>query len=85
MYNFFFVTVCIIHVQKSIVDLKIGNLFFMHDVFFLFKGNCISALGDSRKRTGHIPYRDSKLTKLLADSLGGTGITLMVGTTNFYL
>ncbi|XP_072044645.1 uncharacterized protein [Amphiura filiformis] len=41
-------------------------------------GNCISALGDSRKRNGHIPYRDSKLTKLLADSLGGTGITLMI-------
>ena len=42
-------------------------------------GNCISALGDARKRQGYIPYRDSKLTKLLADSLGGSGVTLMVG------
>lgn len=41
-------------------------------------GNCISALSDQRKKSGHIPYRDSKLTKLLADSLGGDGITLMV-------
>lgn len=42
-------------------------------------GNCISALSDPRKKSGHISYRDSKLTKLLADSLGGDGITLMVG------
>ncbi|KAJ3079354.1 Kinesin- protein 12 [Quaeritorhiza haematococci] len=41
-------------------------------------GNCISALSDSKKRTGHIPYRDSKLTKLLSDSLGGHGIALMI-------
>ncbi|XP_063713738.1 uncharacterized protein LOC134841636 [Symsagittifera roscoffensis] len=41
-------------------------------------GNCISCLSDSRKRGGHIPYRESKLTQLLADSLGGNGITLMV-------
>ncbi|XP_020904953.2 kinesin-like protein KIF12, partial [Exaiptasia diaphana] len=41
-------------------------------------GNCISALSDAKKRTGHIPYRDSKLTKLLADSLGGDGVTLMI-------
>ncbi|XP_032242264.1 kinesin-like protein KIF12 isoform X2 [Nematostella vectensis] len=41
-------------------------------------GNCISALSDQKKRAGHIPYRDSKLTKLLADSLGGDGVTLMI-------
>ncbi|CAH1801712.1 unnamed protein product [Owenia fusiformis] len=44
----------------------------------LVLGNCISALGDSKKKLGHIPYRDSKLTKLLADSLGGSGVTLMI-------
>lgn len=41
-------------------------------------GNCISALSDPRKKSGHISYRDSKLTKLLADSLGGDGVTLMI-------
>lgn len=43
-----------------------------------FSGTCISALSDPVRRAGHIPYRDSKLTRLLADSLGGHGITLMV-------
>ncbi|KAI9330368.1 P-loop containing nucleoside triphosphate hydrolase protein, partial [Zopfochytrium polystomum] len=41
-------------------------------------GNCISALSDPVKRNSHIPYRDSKLTKLLADSLGGSGLALMI-------
>lgn len=34
-------------------------------------GNVISALGDQTKKGGHVPYRDSKLTRLLQDSLGG--------------
>jgi hypothetical protein len=36
-------------------------------------GNVISALGDEekRRRGAHVPYRDSKLTRLLQDSLGG--------------
>ena len=34
-------------------------------------GNVISALGDIEKRGCHVPYRDSKLTRLLQDSLGG--------------
>ncbi|XP_066956463.1 kinesin-2b-like isoform X7 [Macrobrachium rosenbergii] len=41
-------------------------------------GTCIAALSDPRKRDGHVPYRDSKLTKLLADSLAGNGVTLMI-------
>ncbi|KAG6463869.1 hypothetical protein O3G_MSEX014123, partial [Manduca sexta] len=40
-------------------------------------GYCIAQLSDGKKR-GHIPYRDSKLTKLLADSLAGNGVTLMI-------
>ncbi|KAL0067120.1 hypothetical protein AAF712_005907 [Marasmius tenuissimus] len=45
-------------------------------------GNVISALGDpSRAKSNtatHIPYRDSKLTRLLQDSLGGNAHTLMI-------
>ncbi|GLH09495.1 Kinesin-like protein Klp68D [Gryllus bimaculatus] len=41
-------------------------------------GYCIASLSDAKKKTGHIPYRDSKLTKLLADSLAGNGVTLML-------
>ncbi|KAI9101785.1 P-loop containing nucleoside triphosphate hydrolase protein [Phlyctochytrium arcticum] len=41
-------------------------------------GNCISALADHRKQGNHVPYRDSNLTRLLADSLGGHGLALMI-------
>lgn len=41
-------------------------------------GNVISALGDKTKRGCHVPYRDSKLTRLLQDSLGGNSRTLMI-------
>ncbi|EOA25837.1 hypothetical protein CARUB_v10019228mg [Capsella rubella] len=43
-------------------------------------GNVISALGDEKKRKegSHVPYRDSKLTRLLQDSLGGNSKTVMI-------
>ncbi|XP_054844247.1 kinesin-like protein KIF21A isoform X8 [Eublepharis macularius] len=41
-------------------------------------GNVISALGDKSKKATHVPYRDSKLTRLLQDSLGGNSQTIMI-------
>ncbi|KAK9674683.1 Kinesin motor domain [Popillia japonica] len=41
-------------------------------------GYCISSLSEVKRKSNHIPYRDSQLTKLLADSLSGNGVTLMI-------
>jgi len=43
-------------------------------------GNCINALVDGMKhnKKNHVPYRDSKLTWLLKDSLGGNCRTVMI-------
>lgn len=41
-------------------------------------GNVISALTDESKKVSHIPYRDSKLTRILQDSLGGNSNTFMI-------
>ena len=38
-------------------------------------GNVINALSENKQ---HVPYRDSKLTRMLQDSLGGNSRTLMV-------
>ncbi|XP_069553795.1 kinesin-like protein KIF18A [Brachyistius frenatus] len=41
-------------------------------------GNVINALADPKSKKSHIPYRDSKLTRLLKDSLGGNCRTVMI-------
>ncbi|CAG9327001.1 unnamed protein product [Blepharisma stoltei] len=41
-------------------------------------GNCINILSGEKKRACHVPYRDSKLTRLLKDSLGGNTRTIMI-------
>jgi len=41
-------------------------------------GNVINALAKAGGANGHIPYRDSKLTRLLQDSLGGNARTIMI-------
>lgn len=42
--------------------------------------NCINALGDKNKKGSFVPYRDSKLTRMLKDSLGGNCRTVMIVT-----
>jgi hypothetical protein len=41
-------------------------------------GKVISSLTDKKSSKQHIPYRDSKLTMLLMDSIGGSSKTLMI-------
>ena len=45
-------------------------------------GNVIQRLvelqSSEKRKGGHVPYRDSTLTRLLSDSLGGTAHTCMV-------
>uniref|UniRef100_A0A8D0GUQ1 Kinesin-like protein n=1 Tax=Sphenodon punctatus TaxID=8508 RepID=A0A8D0GUQ1_SPHPU len=41
-------------------------------------GNVINALADPKSKKQHIPYRNSKLTRLLKDSLGGNCRTIMM-------
>ena len=41
-------------------------------------GNVVAALSD--KKTRHVPYRDSKLTRMLEDSLGGNCKTSIIAT-----
>ncbi|XP_018423053.1 PREDICTED: kinesin-like protein KIF18B [Nanorana parkeri] len=40
--------------------------------------NVINALADAKSKKAHIPYRDSKLTRLLKDSIGGNCRTVMI-------
>ncbi|XP_015274401.1 PREDICTED: kinesin-like protein KIF18A [Gekko japonicus] len=41
-------------------------------------GNVINALADPKSKKQHIPYRNSKLTRLLKDSLGGNCRTIII-------
>ncbi|KAK9756502.1 hypothetical protein RND81_01G102200 [Saponaria officinalis] len=43
-------------------------------------GNVINKLSDGAKQRGHIPYRDSKLTRILQSALGGNAKTSIICT-----
>lgn len=53
------------------------------NVGLLALGSVINALADeerlSKGRRVHVPYRQSKLTRLLQDALGGNSQTLFLG------
>lgn len=38
----------------------------------------INALSDPKKAKGHVPYRDSKLTRILQEALGGNSLSVMI-------
>jgi hypothetical protein len=51
-------------------------------------GNVINSLVESAKKKKHIPFRDSKLTHYLKDSLGGNSVTKLLAnihTSKMYL
>lgn len=39
-------------------------------------GKCLSILAD--RKGGYVPFRDSKLTRILKESLGGNSKTVMI-------
>lgn len=66
------VCLCSLYLKRALASQQNGRS--VLDCVFVFQlalGNVISALGDQTKKGGHVPYRDSKLTRLLQDSLGG--------------
>jgi Kinesin motor domain len=50
-----------------------------HSLFIYTVGKVVSALNEQQLQTSntntHIPYRESKLTRLLKDALGGHGMS----------
>ena len=68
------------NINKSLMVLGKFRLCIDFRFFNCISGYCIAQLSTTKKsdKGVHIPYRDSKLTKLLADSLAGNGVTLMV-------
>lgn len=57
--------------QRTVRSLEGANI----NRSLLALSSCINALVEGKK---HIPYRNSKLTQLLKDSLGGTCNTVMI-------
>jgi len=61
----------------GMTDLQTGETGFINKSLFLLT-NVIKKLADGNK--SHIPYRDSKLTRILSNALGGNSLTSVVCT-----
>lgn len=58
-----------------------SNILILYIYIILALGNCIQALSEAHEKGNKnpfIPYRGSKLTRLLKDSLGGNCRTVMI-------
>ena len=74
-----FLCLLLLHMQAEGARMKEG----IHiNVGLLSLGNVINALADDERRAKgvkvHVPYRDSKLTRLLQEGLGGNSRTLFL-------
>lgn len=71
--NSMYCSICIILCHYIIVSLLMVPFFFLLGISInrglLSLGNVISALGDESKKNTFVPYRDSKLTRLLQGRL----------------
>lgn len=76
-----YISIILINLQKNRGDrLKEGaNI----NKSLLALGNCINSLGENYHSGKFIPYRNSKLTRLLKDSLGGNCRTVMIATASY--
>ena len=45
---------------------------------YIYVHTCGVLIGDPARKSQHVPFRDSKITRLLQDSLGGNSQTLMI-------
>nr|GEV26221.1 kinesin-like protein KIN-8A [Tanacetum cinerariifolium] len=57
--------------QRTLRSLEGANI----NISLLALNSCINALVEGKK---HVPYRNSKLTQLLKDSVGGTCYSVMI-------
>lgn len=60
--------------NKGLRTIEGGNI----NRSLLALANCINILSDSKKKGKFVPYRDSKLTRILKEALGGNTKTIMV-------
>lgn len=67
---------------KESININLGLLALGNVISILGESGEIKSSSSSSSATKHVPYRESKLTRLLQDSLGGNSHTLMIACVN---